>query len=107
MKHVTKLGITIITGVLALLFEFILHQPNWAYGIILITGSVMALMMFWEMIQTLREGKYGVDILAITAIVATLAVGEYWASLMILIMLTGGDSLEDYAAGKANKKLIA
>ena len=62
-------------------------------GIILITGSVMALMMFWEMIQTLREGKYGVDILAITAIVATLAVGEYWASLMILIMLTGGDSL--------------
>lgn len=55
MKHVTKLGITIITGVLALLFEFILHQPNWAYGIILITGSVMALMMFWEMIQTLRE----------------------------------------------------
>lgn len=105
MKHVTKLGITIITGVLALLFEFILHQPNWAYGIILITGSVMALMMFWEMIQTLREGKYGVDILAITAIVATLAVGEYWASLMILIMLTGGDSLEDYAAGKANQEL--
>ena len=45
MKHVTKLGITIITGVLALLFEFILHQPNWAYGIILITG-LMALMMF-------------------------------------------------------------
>ncbi|WP_242365730.1 heavy metal translocating P-type ATPase [Enterococcus faecalis] len=105
MKHVTKLGITIITGVLALLFEFILQQPNWAYGIILITGSVMALMMFWEMIQTLREGKYGVDILAITAIVATLAVGEYWASLMILIMLTGGDSLEDYAAGKANQEL--
>lgn len=105
MKHVTKLGITIITGVLALLFEFILHQPNWAYGIILITGSVMALMMFWEMIQTLREGKYGVDILAITAIVATLGVGEYWASLMILIMLTGGDSLEDYAAGKANQEL--
>ena len=28
MKHVTKLGITIITGVLALLFEFILHQPG-------------------------------------------------------------------------------
>ncbi|MBP4102252.1 heavy metal translocating P-type ATPase [Enterococcus faecalis] len=105
MKHVTKLGITIITGVFALLFEFILQQPNWAYGIILITGSVMALMMFWEMIQTLREGKYGVDILAITAIVATLAVGEYWASLMILIMLTGGDSLEDYAAGKANQEL--
>ncbi len=58
MKHVTKnWGITIITGVLALLFEFIFTSARWAYGIILITGSVMALMMFWEMIQTLREGK--------------------------------------------------
>ena len=53
--------------------------------------------MFLEMIKTLRSGKYGVDILAITAIVATLIVREYWASLMILVMLTGGDSLEDYA----------
>ena len=57
------------------------------------------------MIKTLRSGKYGVDILAITAIVATLVVGEYWASLMILIMLTGGDSLEDYANKKASREL--
>ncbi len=82
MKHVTKLGITIITGVLALLFEFILHQPNWRMhyfnnrfcnGVNDVLGND----------SNLREGKYGVDILAITAIVATLAVGEYWASLMI------------------------
>src|SRR5699024_2284407 len=55
--------------------------------------------------KTLRSGKYGVDILAITAIVATLIVREYWASLMILVMLTGGDSLEDYANKKASKEL--
>ncbi|WP_270341886.1 HAD-IC family P-type ATPase, partial [Enterococcus lactis] len=36
---------------------------------------------------------------------ATLAVKEYWASLMILIMLTGGDSLEDYANKRAGKEL--
>ncbi|MGG5341096.1 heavy metal translocating P-type ATPase [Enterococcus sp. AZ192] len=105
MKHLTKLLITISTGILALLFEFILHQPSFAFGIILITGSIMAFSMLIEMIRTLKSGRYGVDILAITAIVATLAVGEYWASLMILIMLTGGDSLEDYAAKRANKEL--
>ena len=59
--------------------------------------------MFLEMIKTLRSGRYGVDVLAITAILATLAVKEYWASLMILIMLTGGDSLEDYANKRAGK----
>ncbi|WP_430601935.1 cadmium-translocating P-type ATPase [Enterococcus sp. DIV0724b] len=107
MKHLTKLIITIITGILALVFEFIFHQPTWAFGIIVITGSVMAFSMLVEMVKTLKSGKYGVDILAITAIIATLAVREYWASLMILIMLTGGDSLEDYAAKKANKELRA
>lgn len=105
MKHLTKLLITVSTGILALLFEFIFHQPLFAFGIILITGSMMACSMLMEMIRTLKSGRYGVDILAITAIVATLAVGEYWASLMILIMLTGGDSLEDYAAKRANKEL--
>lgn len=105
MKHLTKLMITITTGILALLFEFIFHQEAWAYGVIVITGSVMTLSMLIEMVKTLKSGKYGIDILAITAIIATLAVGEYWASLMILIMLTGGDSLEDYAAKKANKEL--
>ncbi|MBO0474762.1 cadmium-translocating P-type ATPase [Enterococcus sp. DIV0840] len=105
MKHLTKLIITIVTGILALVFEFIFHQPAWAFGIIIITGSIMTFSMLVEMVKTLKSGKYGVDILAITAIIATLAVGEYWASLMILIMLTGGDSLEDYAAKKANKEL--
>ncbi|MGK0550782.1 heavy metal translocating P-type ATPase [Enterococcus faecalis] len=105
MKNVTKLTITIITGILALFFEYGLHQPFLSRGIIVITGSVIAFTMLIDMIQTLKNGKYGVDILAITAIVATLAVGEYAASLMILIMLTGGDSLEDYAARKANKEL--
>jgi len=61
--------------------------------------------MLIEMIRTLKSGRYGVDLLAITAIIATLAVGEYWAALMVLVMLTGGDSLEDYAAHKAGREL--
>ncbi|MBP2097890.1 heavy metal translocating P-type ATPase [Enterococcus rivorum] len=107
MKHLTKLIITITTGVLALFFEFVLHQPLISHSVIIFTGAIMAFSMLIEMVKELRSGKYGVDILAITAIVATLAVGEYWASLMILIMLTGGDSLEDYAAKRANRELKA
>lgn len=78
-----------------------------AQTIITIVGISVAFSMFIGMIKTLKSGKYGVDLLAITAIVATLLVGEYWASMIILIMLVGGDSLEDYAAGKANKELKA
>src|SRR5699024_9510101 len=34
-----------------------------------------------------------------------LAVGEYWAAMVILLMLIGGDTLEDYANAKAHSEL--
>lgn len=107
MRHYYKLTLTVSVGIVALILEFSLHQQLAAQIIITLMGSIMALSMFVEMVKTLRSGKYGVDLLAITAIVATLAVSEYWAGLVVLIMLTGGDSLEDYAAKRANTELKA
>ena len=61
--------------------------------------------MLIDMIKTLKSGQYGVDILAISAIIVTLLVGDYWDSLMILIMLTGGESLEYYSSKQASREL--
>ena len=105
MKHTIKFALTISVGVIALYLAFLLHEPLWAQILVSLAGSLVALSMFIEMIKTLKSGQYGVDLLAITAIIATLAVGEYWAALMVLVMLTGGDSLEDYAAHKAGREL--
>lgn len=105
MSHFKKFFSTLLIGALACLLEFVFDQSQWAYLLVAIMGGVITFTLLVEMIKTLRSGRYGVDILAITAIVATLAVGEYWASLMILIMLTGGDSLEDYASRQAGREL--
>lgn len=105
MKHQWKLLSTIIIGVFAGIFELAFHQKLWAEAIIDIAGALMALSMLWEMIQTLRQGRWGIDLLAIIAVVSTMLVRQYWAALMILLMLTGGDSLEDYAASQAGKEL--
>src|SRR5690625_248858 len=51
-----------------------------------------------DMIRDLMAGHWGLDILAVVAMVATLAVGEYIAGLIIALMLTGGEAPEDYAA---------
>ncbi|MFC6181814.1 heavy metal translocating P-type ATPase [Lactiplantibacillus daowaiensis] len=107
MRHYYKLSLTVGVGVLALILQFGFQQQLAAQLVITLMGSIMALSMLVEMIKTLRSGKYGVDLLAITAIVATLAVSEYWAGLVVLIMLTGGDSLEDFAAKRANTELKA
>ncbi|AZZ42181.1 cadmium-translocating P-type ATPase [Acidipropionibacterium jensenii] len=59
------------------------------------------------MIQELRSGTYGVDLLAIVAIGATAWVGQYWACLVICLMVAGGAALEDYAHGRAGRSLSA
>lgn len=107
MKHSTKLGLIIAIALFSAILEFGFGLSLIAQIIITITGTLIALSMLKEMIKTLRSGSYGVDLLAITAVAATLAVGQYWAAMIVLIMLVGGDSLEDYASKKAHTELKA
>jgi len=75
----------------------------------LVTGFA-ALVALWQgtgMVRSILSGHWGLDILAVTAIVATLVVGEYWASLLIVLMLTGGEALEDAAAHRAQRELTS
>lgn len=57
------------------------------------------------MIKSIINKNYGLDILAVTAVVSALALGEYLAAMVIIIMLTGGEALEDYAQERAKKEL--
>lgn len=107
MRHLTKLWTILGIGLVALILQYGLNLQLYAQILVTIVGAVITLQMFIEMIGTLKSGSYGVDLLAITAVVATLAVSEYWAAMVILVMLVGGDSLEDYAAKKANSELKA
>jgi len=59
------------------------------------------------MIRRLLRREFGLDVLAVTAIIATVLVGEFWASIVIVLMLTGGEALEDFAAGRAQRELTA
>ena len=70
-------------------------------------GLIVAVIEFVGMVRRLRQGTFGVDLLAVMAILATIAVGEYVATLIIVLMLSGGAALEDYAAGRATRELNA
>jgi heavy metal translocating P-type ATPase len=59
------------------------------------------------MVRDILRGHFGLDILAVTAIIATVLVGEYVASLIVVLMLTGGEALEDYAGRRAKRELDA
>lgn len=63
--------------------------------------------LIWGMVKDLRDGTYGVDLLAATAIITSVIMGEYWAGMIIVLMLTGGEALEDYAENRAKAELSA
>ncbi len=59
------------------------------------------------MVKDLLKGHWGIDILALMAILSTILVGEYIAALIVCLMLTGGEALEDYASNRAKRSLSA
>jgi heavy metal translocating P-type ATPase len=75
---------------------------HWLLG----TVAVLSLLpLLWGMWQDIRNGRYGVDILAATAIVTSVLLGQYWAAIVVVLMLSGGESLEDYAEHRAKSEL--
>lgn len=76
---------------------------------ILVGGFALAVAAWqaWLMAKSILRGDFGLDLLAVTAIVATVLVGDHWAALIVVLMLTGGEALEDYANNRSRKELSA
>ncbi len=75
----------------------------------LVTAYVLTIAAWqgWSMVRDLLRGNFGLDVLAVTAIIATVSVGDYWAALIVVLMLTGGEALEDYANSRAHREVSA
>src|SRR5690625_2099644 len=69
--------------------------------------TLVILITAWDMVRAIRAGSWGLDILAVVAMISTVLVGEYVAGLIIVLMLTGGEAIEDYAANRAGRELDA
>lgn len=78
-----------------------------SHWVLIITALIISIPLATDMVKTLRAGHFGIDVLALTAIITSLVLGEYWAAIIIVLMLTGGESLEDYAEKRAKKELTA
>lgn len=105
-KRYTLFAATLIAGLGAVVLSLTGYQQLMQWGVAGFT-LIIAIKMLVEMIRDIAHGKWGVDVLAIAAIIATNVVGEQWAALVIVLMLTGGEALEDYAGKRAQAELTA
>lgn len=81
------------------------HYEDWDHRIWFITLILGSLPLLYKTIKTILKGKFGVDLIAIVAIIASFWAGQYLAGVVILLMLSGGEALEAFAQARAKREL--
>ena len=102
-KKVPMLWVVLICGLaMGLLWHPYRQAAQWLVAVLVAVSLVDTLK---GMIDDVRHGHVGVDILAVVAILSTLAVKQYWASWAVVLMLYSGDAIEQYAGNRAQNNL--
>ncbi len=99
-------ALTLLLGVVGAVLWLAGLETAVRYGFS-IYAVVIAAIETIGMARDLRQKRFGIDILAVIAIIATVAVGEVIASMIIVLMVSGGKALEDFAQGRAQRELSA
>ena len=101
-------GIMLVLTTSALLAGLILYAAGASGagdGAWLAAGLLGAGYALWAVVETLRRGQAGVDVIALLAVAGAIAVRELLAAAVIAVMLASGRALEEWAAGRAHRDL--
>jgi heavy metal translocating P-type ATPase len=63
--------------------------------------------LVWDLLVKLFNRQFGSDLLAGISIVTSVVLGEYLAGTLVVLMLSGGEALEEYAVMNASSVLRA
>ena len=77
---------------------------DWPLFVALAAGGVP---LIWQLLSQVVQLQFGADFLAAIAIVTATVLGEYLAGALVVLMLSGGETLEGYASARASRVLEA
>lgn len=109
-KKITLNTLTAILAICAIFASgilYLMHRYSISIFVIKYVLLVGALPIWIEIIKDIFSGDFGVDLIAGVALGATFIFGEYLAGVVVLIMLSGGQTLEEYAFNRARRDLSA
>jgi heavy metal translocating P-type ATPase len=106
LRRYPLVAATLVVGLAGLALAAAGHQDlaHWLVGGYALAAAARQAS---SMVRDLLRGNLGLDVLAVTAIVATVVVGDVWAAIIVVLMLTGGEALEDYATARAHREVSA
>lgn len=91
-----------------LILKFIFHLSQNTADIPLFIGLIFGgIPLVWELLRKAFRGEFGSDFLAAISIVTAFVLQEYLAGVLVVLMLSGGEALENYALERASDVLRA
>lgn len=104
---IRKIVLTIAVSGLAigLAVSFSDHELASPRGIWAGAAFPVIAMLALSIVRDLWIGRFGVDAIALVAMVAALVLGEPLVAVVVAIMYAGGNVLEDFARGRAGRDL--
>ena len=99
-------------SVLGILLHLVLRlgfrmEPGASSIPLLATLAVGGLPLLYDLLRKLLKREFGSDLLGGISIITSVLLGEYLAGAIIVLMLAGGEALENYALGSASSVLAA
>jgi heavy metal translocating P-type ATPase len=105
-------NVTLAIFVLAGMFAgwcgpYLYPNPEVRNLLLLITIAAACLPLCLELYAQIKEGNFGVDILAFLSIGGAVCLSHYWVATIVILMFSGGRALEEYATRRASSVLQA
>ena len=101
-------GLSIVAILLHLVLRFGFHPTPGTYQIpLLATLAFGGLPLLYDLLRKLLKREFGSDLLGGISIITSVLLGEYLAGSIIVLMLSGGEALENYALRSASSVLAA
>lgn len=79
--------------------------PLWQHLPLVIVVAFGGLPLLWDLLRKALRGQFGSDLLAGISIVTSVCLDQWLAGAVVVLMLSGGEALEDYAVAKASSVL--
>src|ERR1019366_1369873 len=87
--------------------QFALHRGQAANLILLIAIAVSGIPLCVELFSEVVKRNFSVDTLAVLSIATAVILQQYWVAAIVILMLSGGKALEEFAVRRASSVLGA
>ncbi len=101
-------ALTLVAILLHVVLKYFLYLPSLYASVPLFVALLIGgIPLIWELLKKLFRREFGSDLLAGVSILTALALREYLVATIVVLMLSGGAALEEFATARASSVLDA